>query len=67
MAQGKVKTWNDRGFGFILPERGGVDVFVHVTEVKKLGLDSLVPGERVEFTEETDSQGRSRAVNVRVL
>ena len=67
--RGKVKSWvDDRGFGFIVPEGGGAEVFVHISEIKKLGLDNLVPGEHVEFLEEINPRnGRSCAVDVRVL
>ena len=50
MAQGVVK-WFDRkkGFGFILPDLGAFDVFVHVSALKASGLDALDEGERVQF------------------
>ena len=51
MATGTVKWFNPRkGFGFIEPEGGDNDVFVHISAVQKSGLDSLNEGQKVEFT-----------------
>ncbi len=68
MKQGKVKFFDtQKGFGFIAPEDGGKDVFVHRSNVENLGYDQgLEDGESVEFeTEETD-KGLS-AINVKSL
>lgn len=64
---GSVKKWvSERGFGFIAPEAGGADVFVHVTALGS--LDQLSVGDRVSFDEEIDPRsGKTRAVNVRVV
>jgi CspA family cold shock protein len=57
----------DKGFGFIAPDGGGNDVFVHVSELEKSGLSSLSPGAKVTFDVEPDKKsGKTRAVNVRV-
>jgi CspA family cold shock protein len=68
MPQGTVKMFRtDKGFGFIAPDGGGNDVFVHVSELEKSGLSSLSPGEKVTFDVEPDKKsGKTRAVNVRV-
>uniref|UniRef100_A0A7S1DC50 CSD domain-containing protein n=1 Tax=Cyclophora tenuis TaxID=216820 RepID=A0A7S1DC50_CYCTE len=62
---GTVKWFNTiKGFGFILPDDGGDDVFVHQSSIKAEGFRSLADGERVEFLTEQDDSGRSRAVRV---
>jgi CspA family cold shock protein len=68
MPQGTVKMFRtDKGFGFIAPDGGGADVYVHVSELEKSGLSSLEPGQKVTFDVEKDPvKGKTRAVNVRV-
>ena len=64
---GQVKFFNaTKGFGFIAPEGGGKDVFVHVTAVQAAGLRSLNEGQRVSFDVEADNRG-PKAVNLTVL
>ena len=53
-----------KGFGFILPDDGSDDVFVHQTAIKAEGFRSLADGEKVEFIVEEDASGRSRAAQV---
>lgn len=66
MAAGTVKFFNsDRGFGFIAPETGGKDVFVHISAVQRAGLTGLRDGQRVSFDLERDRQGRDSATNLR--
>ena len=66
MALGTVKWFNStKGFGFIQPDEGGQDVFVHVTAVERSELDRLNDGQRVSFDLERDPKsGRSSAVNL---
>ena len=55
MATGVVKWFNDqKGFGFIQPEAGGADVFVHISAVERAGLRSLSEGQKVSYELEQD-------------
>jgi CspA family cold shock protein len=61
MPTGTVKWFNiEKGYGFIQPEGGGKDVFVHVTAVQAAGLDTLNEGQRVSFTRWYASAARRR-------
>ena len=65
MAVGTVKFFNvSKGFGFISPEDGGKDVFVHATAVEAAGMRSLSEGQKVEFDIQPDARGQ-KAVNLR--
>jgi cold shock protein len=65
MAKGTVKWFNDqKGFGFIAPEDGSKDVFVHQSAIEASGIRSLAESERVEF-EVTQGQKGPQAANVR--
>ena len=68
MAQrGTVKWFNSqKGFGFIVPEEGGKDVFVHISAVERAGLRGLNEGQRIEFDME-ENRGRMAASNLRVV
>lgn len=67
MKQGKVKFFDSkRGFGFIAPNDGGNDVFVHKNDVEGMGEQVLNDGEAVEFEVEETEKGLN-AVNVRIL
>jgi cold shock protein len=63
MQIGTVKWFNDqKGFGFIQPDQGGADVFVHISAVERAGLGSLREGQKVSFEVERDRKtGRSSA------
>jgi cold shock protein len=64
MTIGTVKFFNaSKGFGFIAPEDGGKDVFVHATAVEMAGMRSLDEGQRVSFDIQPDAKG-SKAVNL---
>ena len=64
MAIGTVKFFNSsKGFGFIAPEDGGKDVFVHASAVEQAGMRSLDEGQRVSFDIQPDAKG-SKAVNL---
>jgi cold shock protein len=65
MAIGTVKFFNaDKGFGFITPEGGGKDVFVHASAIEAAGMRSLAEGQRVSFDTQPDAKG-SKAVNLK--
>jgi len=65
MAIGTVKFFNaTKGFGFISPEGGGKDVFVHATAVEAAGMRSLQEGQRVSFDIQPDARG-SKATNLK--
>ena len=66
MATGSVKWFNaDKGFGFIQPEGGGKDVFVHITAVQAAGLSGLNDGQRVSY-EVVKERGKEAAANLKV-
>lgn len=68
VAQGTVKWFNpQKGFGFIRPDSGGIDVFVHISAVERAGLSQLNEGQKVSFETETDRNGKASAVNLKVL
>ena len=67
MAQGTVKWFNnEKGFGFIAPDGGGADVFVHFSAITGAGYKSLEENQRVEF-ETTQGQKGLQAANVRAV
>ena len=67
MTIGTVKFFNSsKGFGFIAPEGGGKDVFVHSTAVEMAGLRNLAEGQRVSFDVQADAKG-PKAVNLQAV
>jgi CspA family cold shock protein len=65
MATGKVKWFNaTKGFGFIEPDAGGKDVFVHISAVERSGMDELREGQKVSF-DVTTERGKSAATNLK--
>lgn len=66
MPIGTVKFFNDsKGFGFIEPDGGGNDAFVHVTAVERAGMRSLQQNQRISYELEEDRRGKMSAVNLR--
>ena len=64
MTKGTVKFYNDqKGFGFIQPEDGGKDVFVHATALERAGIHSLREGQKVDFDVQTDARSGKIAVS----
>lgn len=65
MTIGTVKWFNSqKGFGFIQPEDGSKDVFVHISAVERSGLGNLQEGQKISFEIERGNQGRTSAVNL---
>ena len=65
MANGPVQWFNTtKGYGFIAPESGGRDVFVHISAVERSGLTGLADNQKVTFDLETGRDGRESAVNI---
>ena len=68
MAIGTVKWFNsDKGFGFIEPEDGSKDVFVHISAVEQAGLSTLNEGQKVQFELQAGRDGKSSAANLSIL
>jgi CspA family cold shock protein len=66
MPTGKVKWFNSqKGFGFIQPDNGGADVFVHISAVERAGLSGLNEGQSVTFDLATE-RGKTNAANIKV-
>jgi CspA family cold shock protein len=68
MATGTVKWFNgQKGFGFIAPDDGGQDVFVHISAVERAGLSGLAEGQKISYEVQVDrKRGKSSAENLRV-
>ena len=65
MATGTVKWFNaDKGYGFIAPDSGGSDVFVHITAVQQAGLDGLNENQKINYEVENGNNGRESATNL---
>ncbi len=68
MAIGTVKWFNPaKGFGFITPDEGGKDAFVHISAVERAGLSGLDEGQRIEYELEPGRDGKSSAENLKLV
>lgn len=66
MTTGTVKFFNEsKGYGFIAPDGGGNDAFVHVTAVERAGMRSLRENQRVSYDLQQDNRGKMSAVNLK--
>jgi CspA family cold shock protein len=67
MATGTVKWFNNqKGFGFIQPESGGSDVFVHISAVERAGMSTLNEGQRISY-DVVSERGKSAAANLKAV
>ena len=65
MPTGKVKWFNKtKGFGFIAPDEGGKDVFVHISALERSGIDNLADDQKVSFEMSSGREGRESADNI---
>jgi CspA family cold shock protein len=68
MASGTVKWFNPtKGYGFIQPDDGGKDVFVHISAVEQSGIGSLREGQKLSFDLERGREGKTSATNLKAL
>jgi CspA family cold shock protein len=68
MITGTVKWFNStKGYGFIAPEDGSADVFVHISAVEKAGIRSLVEGQNVSFALERGRTGKMSAIDLKLV
>ena len=65
MSMGTVKWFNaTKGYGFIQPDDGGADVFVHISAVERSGLGSVNEGQKLSYDMETGRDGKAKAINL---
>jgi cold shock protein len=69
MSEGTVQWFNEtKGYGFIRPDAGGPDVFVHISAVERAGLRTLSEGQKISYEEQRDpKRGKSSAENLKAL
>ena len=69
MSTGTVKWFNDqKGYGFIQPDDGGKDVFVHISAVQRSGLNGLAEGQKISYELQTDQRsGKTSAVDLKAV
>ncbi|EQA96707.1 CspA family cold shock protein [Sphingobium wenxiniae] len=68
MITGTVKFFNaDKGYGFIAPEAGGGDAFVHISAIERAGLRTLEKDQRVTYDLEKDQRGKMSAINLQAV
>ena len=66
--RGVLKSWNDgKGFGFIQPDNGGKDVFLHISALERAGLREIADGAKVSFELESGRDGRTSASRLALI
>lgn len=68
MQQGKIKFFNsEKSYGFIIPDEGGREVFLHMTEVEKSGYKGINIGTKVTYEVESNKKGKTQATNIQII
>lgn len=68
MQTGKVKFFNqEKSYGFIVPEDGGSDIFLHMTELEKSGYKGISIGQCVSYELHTNKEGKQQATNIKII
>lgn len=68
MQQGKIKFFNsEKSYGFIIPDEGGREVFLHMTEVEKSGYKGINIGTKVTYEVESNKKGKTQAANIQII
>ena len=68
MSSGTVKWFNaTKGFGFITPNEGGQDIFVHVSALERSGMEALAEGQKLSFDVQKGRTGKTEATNLKTL
>jgi cold shock protein len=68
MPIGTVKFFNaSKGYGFISPEGGGADSFVHISAVERAGMSTLTQNQRISYEVQSDNRGKESAVNLQAI
>ena len=68
MKQGKIKFFDsEKAYGFIVPDEGGEDVFIHMNELEKSGYKGISIGTKVSYEPDTNKKGKTQATNIKIL
>lgn len=68
MQQGKIKFFNSaKSYGFIMPDEGGEDIFIHMTELERSGYEGINIGAKVSYETRTNAKGKTQAVNIKII
>lgn len=68
MQKGKIKFFNsEKAYGFIVPESGDEDVFIHMNELEKSGYKGINIGTKVNYEPNTNKKGKTQAINIKII